>query len=102
VDGESAELLTGKFAKAAKLMPNLKTVFRCMLHSGQKTMENALMSDKTIQNLALLLVTNFASPKEGEHGGFSRAIPNSPRLMSMFKQADKNNMAKIAELLQMS
>ena len=59
-DGEPAELLAGTVCKST-LFPALRTIFRCNLHSAQRTMEMALRSDSRIDKLLTAVVTKFSS-----------------------------------------
>ena len=99
VDGEPSELAAGVIAKAegAELFPALRVIWRCLLHSTQRTLENVLTTDDTCQMLISHLVTRH-SGGENDLGSFARALKNSPKLKQGFRDAELAHLDAIDEL----
>ncbi len=100
-DGEPAEQLAGFLAQArpsAKVLgpfhfffciaeargvlPSIKAVTRCALHSGQRSMEASLKSDPLCSFLVSEWVTKLAGPET--HGSWARAVKNSCKLQALW------------------
>ena len=100
-DGEPAEQVAGLIAKT-DVFKNSKTIWRCSLHSGQKSLENILKSDKRTECLVQHLVTGFGNPaaatEPGNMSSFARALSNSPKLRGRFRDAVNKDFDVLCEL----
>ena len=56
-DGEAAEPLAAELAKALGKAPELRTIQRCNMHSQQKNMKNALLSDPDVSRFLEPLIS---------------------------------------------
>ena len=100
-DGEPAEQVAGLIAKT-DVFKNSKTIWRCSLHSGQKSLENILKSDQRTECLVQHLVTGFGNPavatEPGNMSSFARALSNSPKLRGRFRDAVNKDLDVLCEL----
>ena len=69
---------------------------RCFAHAGQKSLENAMRSVPQIQELIDTLVTKYAG--KTDRGSLARALANSGKLRSKFKDEVNKDLSKIEEL----
>ena len=95
-DGEAAELATGAISRS--LFPSLKAVWRCLLHSGQRSQEMAIKACDKAQHLLQELVCKFSDGNGEGFGGLARALHNSPRLRKLFKDVEARDMDELANL----
>lgn len=77
VDGEKAEQLSGRFAAAKGILPELKLTTRCRLHSAQRSLETALRSDEAVKHLLDSFVLKASSGTAADPGSFCRAVSSS-------------------------
>ena len=94
-DGEAAELAAGSISKS--IFPNLLGIWRCMLHSAQRSQELAIKSCDRAQHLLQELVCRF-SDGDKAYGGLARALHNSPKLRSRFKEVEARELDELATL----
>ncbi len=94
-DGELAEQLGLRLAKEG-LFINQKAVLRCGLHMTQKTLENAVLQDPKSKAILDEFVLKASGSSRDDPGAFTRALRNSPRLKSGFRQA---NLQAVQELV---
>lgn len=89
-DGEASEQLCPHlFAKLSGF--KLRGTFRCNLHAGQRSLENAISSDPEVERVIGALITNYSGSGQKDKkqvmlGGFARAVRNSTRLAAMFSE----------------
>ncbi|CAE7229435.1 hypothetical protein AK812_SmicGene48523 [Symbiodinium microadriaticum] len=93
-DGEPAELAAGAICRTR--LPALRTVWRCTLHSGQKSLEAAVKSDERVNMLVTELVSRF-SDSDGL-GSLARAVTNSTKLKFHFTAVQQRDLDSLAEL----
>lgn len=93
-DGEPAELAAGSIGRTK--LPSLLTVWRCALHSGQKSLETALKTDSKVEALVQELVTRFSEPNQ--LGSLARAVSSSTRLRFHFSAVESRDLDALSEL----
>ena len=96
-DGEPAELAAGSICHS--LFPGLTGVYRCCLHSGQKSLEASLQSDPLVESLLSLLVTRLSD--NSGLGSLARALHRSPKLKAKLKEIELRDLDHLAELTQL-
>ena len=95
-DGEPAELAAGSISKS--IFPSLLAVWRCMLHSGQRSQELAIKSCEKANHLLQELVCRFSENNGEAFGGLARALHNSPKLRSRFREVEARDLDELASL----
>lgn len=97
-DGESAEPLAAVFAKVKKVPP-FRYAGRCLLHSKQKNMENAVATDDGFEELLDMLVRDYAEGYDNL-GGLCRALKNRDRHRHAFAEDVEKELDDVMKSLE--
>ena len=86
--------------KATGVLPAVKTIHRCSMHSAQKSLENACNGEVEVKRVLDALVCGPAGKgKDGDPGGLGRAVANSRKLQAHLKTKKKDRVESVVELL---
>ena len=99
-DGELAEPLAAQLVKAEGTLP-FRYAGRCNMHSKQKNMENAALSEPLLKELLNMLIRNPGDGDKGEDfGGLCRAIRNRDRLRMHFHEDVERDLDQLVKDLE--
>ncbi|CAE7347717.1 unnamed protein product [Symbiodinium sp. CCMP2592] len=94
-DGEPAELAAAAISHPT-IFPQLRAVWRCLLHSAQRSQENAIKSCDRAAHLMSELINRFSDSSGA--GGLARALHNSPLLRSKFQAVEARDLDALGTL----
>lgn len=98
-DGEAAEPLAATFAKLKEYF-DFRYAGRCLFHSKQKSMQNAVDTVESFREWLDLLVRNYSDSRGHEMGGLCRALANRDRHRHTFAQDIEKELQEVLSSLQ--